>query len=152
MSNVPLSIGDKTSFAKTVSESDVYLFAGLSGDFSPNHVDAAYMAKSSFGQRVAHGAISVAFMSAASAKMTSACQEKAGPTGPTPMALGFDRIRFLKPVFFGDTLTTTYTIEAIDETRKVPRSIAKIEVTNQNGELTAVADHINAWVPNPIAG
>jgi 3-hydroxybutyryl-CoA dehydratase len=66
--------------------------------------------------------------------------------------LGFDRIRFLKPVFFGDTLTTTYTIEAIDETRKVPRSIAKIEVTNQNGELTAVADHINAWVPNPIAG
>ena len=148
MSVVPVAVGDRTSFTKTVSESDVYAFAGLSGDFSPNHVDAEYMRRSSFGQRVAHGALSVAFMSSASAKMTSRCQETAGPGGPTPMALGFDRIRFLKPVLFGDTLTTTYTIEALDESRPVPRSIARIEVTNQHGELTSVAQHINAWVPN----
>lgn len=152
MSKVPVAVGDKTSFTKTVSESDVYAFAGLSGDFSPNHVDAEYMRKSSFGQRVAHGALSVAFMSSASAKMTSVCQEKAGPSGPTPMALGFDKLRFLKPVLFGDTLTTSYTIEAIDESRKVPRSIARIEVMNQRGELTAVARHINAWVPNESSG
>jgi hypothetical protein len=76
MSKVPVAVSDKTSFTKTVSESDVYAFAGLSGDFSPNHVDAEYMRKSSFGQRVAHGALSVAFMSSASAKMTTACQEK----------------------------------------------------------------------------
>jgi 3-hydroxybutyryl-CoA dehydratase len=57
MSKVPVAVGDKTPFTKTVTESDVYTFAGLSGDFSPNHVDAEYMRKSSFGQRVAHGAL-----------------------------------------------------------------------------------------------
>lgn len=78
--------------------------------------------------------------------------DAAGPSGPTPMALGFDKLRFLKPVFFGDTLTTSYTIEAIDESRTVPRSIACSELVNQRGELTAVAQHINVWVPNSAGG
>jgi Acyl dehydratase len=144
---VPVAVGDSVSFTKTVSETDVYLFAGISGDFSPNHVDEQYMKSSPFGKRVAHGALSVAFMSSASAKMTRVSQDLYGAAAPTPMALGFDRLRFLKPVFFGDTLTTTYTVEAIDESRTIPRSIARIEVRNQHGELTAVAQHINAWVP-----
>jgi len=148
---VPVSVGDSVSFTKTVSETDVYLFAGISGDFSPNHVDEAYMKSSPFGKRVAHGALSVAFMSSASAKMTRISQDRYGTAAPTPMALGFDRLRFLKPVFFGDTLTTTYTIVAIEEMREIPRSIAEIEVRNQDDELTAVAQHINAWVP-PVTG
>ncbi len=86
-------------------------------------------------------------MSAASGKLTTAASERLGHDGPTPVALGFDRIRFLKPVFFGNTLVTSYTIEAIDEERR--RSIAKVEVHNEHGELTAVAQHINSWVPAP---
>lgn len=63
------------------------------------------------------------------------------------MNLGYDKVRFLKPVFFGDTLTTSYTIESLDHGRAVPRSVAKVEMRNQHGELTAVAQHLNAWVP-----
>ncbi len=147
MSSVPLSIGDTATFTKTVSESDVYLFAGISGDFSPEHTDAVFMGRTKFKQRIAHGALTVAFMSAASGKLTTAVSERLGHGGPTPVALGFDRVRFLKPVFFGNTLITTYTVEAIDEEKR--RSIAKIEVRNEHGELTAVAQHINSWVPAP---
>jgi acyl dehydratase len=60
--------------------------------------------------------------------------------------VGYDKIRFLKPVFLGDTVTLTYTISAIDSERK--RSVGKIEVVNQDDELVAVGDHILQWVPN----
>ena len=64
----------------------------------------------------------------------------------TPVSLGYDRIRFLAPVFLGDTITVDYTIAAIDEERR--RSTSDIKVTNQNGELVAVAQHILKWVAN----
>ena len=99
---------------------DVYLFAGISGDFSPEHTDAVFMGRTKFKQRIAHGALTVAFMSAASGKLTTAVSERLGHGGPTPVALGFDRVRFLKPVFFGNTLITTYTVEAIDERSAAP--------------------------------
>ena len=57
-----VSVGQEVTFGKTVSESDVYLFAGLTGDLSANHVNEAVMAKSKFGRRVAHGALVVGFM------------------------------------------------------------------------------------------
>ena len=63
---------------------------------------------SGLGRRVADGALMLAFMSAAASRLTTACAEKTGPGGPTALSLGFDKVRFLKPVFFGDTLTTTY--------------------------------------------
>ena len=58
--------GQGAAFSKTVSESDVYLFAGITGDFSPNHVNKAYMEKSSYGRLMAHGALLVGFMSTVS--------------------------------------------------------------------------------------
>ena len=64
----------------------------------------------------------------------------------TPVSLGYDRIRLLKPVFIGDTITVTYSISAIDETRS--RSEANVEIRNQNGDVVAVATHIMKWVPN----
>jgi acyl dehydratase len=64
----------------------------------------------------------------------------------TPVSLGYDRVRFLKPVFINDTITVHYKIEAIDEDKS--RSLSKIEITNQDGELVAVATHILKWVPN----
>jgi len=143
---MPLEIGASATFVKTVTETDVVLFAGISGDFAPVHMDEEYARKSALGRRVAHGALTLAFMSAAASRLTTACAEKTGPGGPTALSLGFDKVRFLKPVFFGDTLTTTYTVEAIDKRRDVPRTIAKVEVCNQRGELVAVAQHIEAWV------
>ena len=64
----------------------------------------------------------------------------------TPVSLGYDRIRFLKPVFINDTITVNYEIEAVD--RKKNRSLSNIEITNQHGDLVAVAKHILKWVPN----
>jgi acyl dehydratase len=126
-------IGLKTRITKTVSESDVYLFAGITGDLDPNHIDEEYCRKTSLGHRVAHGALIVGFTSAASTRILQDFER--------PMvSVGYDRIRFLKPVYFGDTITIDYEITAIDRDRE--RTIAKIEVKNQRDELVAVATHI----------
>ena len=57
MSDFYVKVGDSSSFSKTVGETDVYLFAGITGDFSPNHTNKAYMEKSSYGRLQAHGAL-----------------------------------------------------------------------------------------------
>lgn len=137
-----VNIGDSAQFTKTVSESDVYQFAGITGDFSPNHINKVYMENSSFGRLMAHGALLVGFMSTVSTMAIAHCRE----ADETPVAVGYDKIRFLKPVFLGDTVTTTYTFSSIDPEKR--RSKAKIEVKNQNGQLVAVAEHILQWVPN----
>ena len=63
-----VEVGHEVSFSKTVGETDVYLFAGITGDLAPNHVDAVYMAKSSYGRRIAHGALLIGYMSTTSTK------------------------------------------------------------------------------------
>ena len=62
-----------------------------------------------------------------------------------PVSLGYDRVRFLNPVFIGDTITVRYTVESIDAAKN--RTIAKVEVTTERGDLAAVASHIMAWLP-----
>ena len=142
MTDFYLKVGDTTSFTKTVSESDVYQFAGITGDFSPNHVNKAYMEKSSYGRLMAHGALIVGFMSTVSTQIIAHSRE----AEETPVSVGYDKVRFLKPVFLGDTITVAYTVSELDVVRR--RSTAGIEVTNQNDELVAVASHILQWVPN----
>ena len=71
MSEFYVAVGDTTSFTKTVGEYDVYGFAGISGDFAPNHVDKAYMEKSSYGRLIAHGALLVGYMSTCSTQMAA---------------------------------------------------------------------------------
>jgi 3-hydroxybutyryl-CoA dehydratase len=134
--------GDKVSFAKTVGETDIYLFAGITGDFSVNHVNEQYMAQSSYGRRIAHGALLVGFMSTCSTMMIEVCNGTS--SGETPVSLGYDRVRFLKPVFIGDTITLTYTIDSVDAAKR--QSLANIEAHNQRGELVGVAKHILRWV------
>ena len=128
-----VKIGLRTRVTKTVSESDVYLFAGITGDFDPNHVDEEYCRNTSLGHRVAHGALIVGYTSAASTRIL---QDFDRPM----VSVGYDRIRFLKPVYFGDTLTIDYVIESIERERE--RTIAKIEVKNQKDELVAILTHI----------
>ena len=128
-----ISVGLSTSFTKTVSESDVYLFAGITGDLDPNHVDEEFCRGTSLGHRVSHGALIVGYMSAASSRILEDFER--------PMvSAGYDRIRFLKPVYLGDTITVGYVITSLDATRE--RIVAKVEVKNQRGELVCVADHI----------
>ena len=126
-------VGIKTRVSKTVSESDVYLFAGITGDNDPNHVDEEYCRKTSLGHRVAHGALIIGYTSAASTRIL---QDFDRPM----VSVGYDRIRFLKPVYFGDTLTIDYEITGVE--REKERTLAKIEVKNQRDELVAVATHV----------
>ncbi len=143
MTDFYVKIGDGARFTKTVSEYDVYGFAGITGDFSPNHVNRAYMEKSSYGRLQAHGALMVGFMSTASTMAIAGSREGAEET---PVSLGYDRIRFLAPVYFGDTITVDYRVAEIDVERR--RSSVEIRVTNQDGTLVAVGTHILKWVRN----
>jgi 3-hydroxybutyryl-CoA dehydratase len=128
-----IPVGLKAQFSKTVRESDVYLFAGITGDLDPNHVDEEYCKSTPFGHRIAHGALIVGYMSTAS---TLVLQGFGGPV----VSLGYDRIRFVKPVLIGDTVTVNYEIVERDLDRQ--RTIATVEVTNQRGETVAVATHL----------
>ncbi len=128
-----LSIGRVVTVRKTVSETDVYLFAGISGDFHPDHVDEEYMRGTRYGRRIAHGALLVGYMSAASTKMVL-------DLPGTIVSYGYDRIRFPRPVFMGDTVTVTYEIVERDET--AGKTFARVTCTNQRGEVVAVATHI----------
>lgn len=136
--------GDTAVFTKTVGESDVYLFAGITGDFAPNHVNLAYMQRSRFGRLQVHGALLVGFMSTVAGLIAARTPPEANEIA---VALGYDRIRFIKPVFLGDTVTTLYRVATVDAARR--RASADIEVTNQDGTLVAVASHTLAWLANP---
>lgn len=129
-----IAIGATAEFTKTVTESDVYLYAGITGDFSPNHINEEFMKGGRYGRRVAHGALLVGFMSAASARLY---------LGRTA-SLGYDRIRFVKPVFFGDTVTTEYKVREVDYAKQ--RVYADVTCTNQRGEVVAAAVNVRAYV------
>ena len=143
MSDFHVSVGEQVTFSKTVGESDVYLFAGITGDLNDLHVNEHFMAKSSFGGRIAHGALLVGFMSTTSTMMIARCAGRGGEE--TPVSLGYDRIRFTAPVYINDTVSVTYTVARIDEERR--RALSDIEVVNHKGETVAVAQHIIKWVP-----
>ena len=81
MSDFHVSVGEQVTFSKTVGESDVYLFAGITGDLNGLHVNEHYMSQTSYGHRIAHGALLVGFMSTTSTMMIARCDEK-GATRP----------------------------------------------------------------------
>jgi 3-hydroxybutyryl-CoA dehydratase len=126
-------VGRRVRFSKTVSESDVYLFAGITGDLDPNHVDEEFARRTSLGGRVAHGALILGYVSAASTRVLEDFEQ--------PMvSAGYDRVRFLKPVRLGDTITVDYVITATVPERQ--RILSHAEVRNQREELVCVVDHL----------
>jgi 3-hydroxybutyryl-CoA dehydratase len=138
-----VEVGQRYTFAKTVGETDVVLFAGITGDFSDTHVNDQYMReKSNLGGRIAHGALLVGFMSTVSTISIAHVIHREG-LEDFPVSAGYDSVRFLKPVHLGDTVTVSYTVETIDRDRG--RSIANVEAINQRGELVGVSKHIMRW-------
>jgi acyl dehydratase len=144
MKDLHVSLGEQVRFSKTVSESDVYLFAGITGDFSVNHVNEEYMKGTIYGKRIVHGVLLIGFISTTSTMLIE--RSVARGTDETAVSLGYDRIRFLKPVFLGDTITVTYTVEKIDAAAR--RTWAKVEIANQHGDLVTVGQHLLKWTPN----
>jgi len=123
------AIGQRyVSAARTVTESDVVRFAGLSGDFNPLHTDAVTAAATPFGERIAHGLLVVA--------IASGLANQLGIFEGTTLALMEQQHRYLKPVRFGDTVHLELVVESMRETSKPDRGIVvfKTEVHNQDGE------------------
>jgi 3-hydroxybutyryl-CoA dehydratase len=128
-----LTVGRTVSFTKTIAESDVYLFAGITGDLSPNHVDEEYMRRTRYGRRIAHGALLVGLMSNTSTQVIT------GLPG-TIVSYGYDRVRFPAPAFIGDTVTVRY--EIVERDDKDWKTSARVTVTTQRGDVCAAATHI----------
>ncbi|MGE0238455.1 MAG: MaoC/PaaZ C-terminal domain-containing protein [Parvibaculaceae bacterium] len=140
------AVGQRVTVRKTVSESDIYLFSGITGDFSPSHIDEAFMRGTQYGRRIAHGALLVGYMSRASTMIVETLTGE--DASVYPVSLGCDRVRFLKPVFIGDTITVTYVVTTSDGAKG--RTSATIEAVNQAGEVVATT-HIMKWLPRSPA-
>jgi acyl dehydratase len=117
-----LEVGQKAEYTKTVEERHIQLFAEMSGDRNPVHLDEAFASKTMFKDRIAHGMFSGALISAA-----VACELP----GPGTIYLG-QEMSFQKPVKIGDTLTVR--LEILEKLPKFKVRIAT-NVFNQNGEL-----------------
>ncbi len=117
-----LQIGDSASFSKTLSETDIYLFAGITGDLNPAHVNAVAAAEGMFKQRIAHGMLTGSFISTVLAMHLP---------GPGTIYVG-QNLQFRGPVLIGDTVTAR-----VECTEKTERGWAKFHttVTNQDGKL-----------------
>jgi acyl dehydratase/nitroreductase len=140
---LPLAEGDAISFAHTVSQDDVAGFAAITTDFSPNHMDASVMRDSAFGKEMVHGALLVGLMSAASTKLLD--DRPDARFGATPVSLGFDKVRFLRPVSPGDALRIDYRVVEVDHAAL--RVIAEATVSTEDA-LCAVGTNVLKWVPH----
>lgn len=142
MKHFYVGVGDMVELERDVTEHAVNAFAEVSGDHSPNHVNESVMSASSYRGRIAHGALMVAYMSACSTELVERIPGVRATE--TPVSLGYDRIRYLKPVYIGDHLKLRYVIRDVDAARR--RSRSEISVTNQKGELVCIGEHILKWV------
>jgi 3-hydroxybutyryl-CoA dehydratase len=99
-----LKVGDSAEFSKTISESDIYLFAGITGDFNPAHVDEAYARTTPFATRIAHGMLTAGFISTV-----------LGTRLPGPGTIYMrQELTFLGAVKIGDTITAKAEVIEID--------------------------------------
>ena len=116
-----LSVGQSASFAKTITETDVYMFAGISGDMNPAHINEEYAKNTMFKGRIAHGMLGASLISTVLAMHLP---------GPGTIYLG-QTLKFLAPVCFGDTITATCAVKEIFAEKN--RVVLECTVTNQDG-------------------
>lgn len=125
----------RETIGRTITETDVVLHAGQTGDFYPHHMDAEWCRTQPFGQRMAHGTL----------VFSVAVGMTAGAINPRAMSYGYDRLRFIKPVFLNDTIRVRVSIKELREDAKRPMHgivVEALEVLNQRGETVLVADHL----------
>jgi 3-hydroxybutyryl-CoA dehydratase len=117
-------VGERSEFTKTVTDADVTLMAGISGDLNALHLDEEFGRRTRFKSRVAHGVLTVSFVSAANTLLT----------GPGFVYLG-QEIKFLSPVRIGDTVTAVSEVAEVRADKQILR--VRTTVRNQRGEMVA---------------
>ncbi|QKV19070.1 MaoC/PaaZ C-terminal domain-containing protein [Oricola thermophila] len=126
---------ERVTSGRTITETDFVVHAGHTGDFFPHHMDAEFMKTQPFGQRIAHGTMVFSIGVGLTASVIN----------PVAFSYGYDRLRFVRPVFIGDTIRTRATIISKEDDPKRPdcgRVVERTEVLNQRDEVVLVADHI----------
>lgn len=127
--------GPRETTGRTITEADVVLHAGQTGDFYPHHMDADWCKSQPFGQRIAHGTL----VFSVGVGMT------AGEINQRAMSYGYDRLRFVRPVFLNDTIHARTSIkEKRDDAKRKTHGIVveSLEVINQRSETVLVAEHL----------
>ena len=125
----------RETLGRTMTETDIVLHAGQSGDFYPHHMDAEWCKGQEFGQRIAHGTL----------VFTVAVGLTAGDINPEAFTYGYDRLRFVKPVFIGDTLRVRVTLKEKRESPKRPDYgivVELLEAFNQHEQVVLACDHL----------
>ena len=123
-----LEVGQQAHFSKTVAESDVYLYAGISGDFNPAHINQAYAEQTAFKTRIAHGMLAAGFISTV-----------LGTQLPGPGTIYISQsLKFMAPVRIGDTITATAEVVELNMEKK--RARLKTVCTNQDGREVLVGE------------
>ena len=128
-------LGDcRDTTGRTITETDVVMHAGQTGDNYPHHMDKEWCATQPFKERIAHGTL----IFSVAVGMT------AGDINPHAMSYGYDKLRFIKPVFIGDTITSKITISAKRDHKRPTHGIVseKLEITNQRGDTVLVCEHL----------
>lgn len=125
-----LAVGDSAQFSKTVTETDVYLFAGITGDFNPAHINEAYSRNTYFGTRIAHGLLSAGFISAV-----------LGTRLPGPGSIYLrQELTFLGAVKIGDTITARVEVIEIDTVKARVRLLTTCD--NQEGQRVLTGEAV----------
>ena len=125
----------RSTTGRTITETDIVLHAGQTGDFYPHHMDEEWCRTQPFGKRIAHGTL----IFSVGVGLT------AGVVNPHAISYGYDRLRFIKPVFIGDTIRVTVTIKEKRDIAKRPNHgivVEGCEVLNQNSEPVLVCEHL----------
>lgn len=125
----------RDTVGRTITETDFVVHAGHSGDFFPHHLDQEFCKTLPFGQRIGHGTM----------VFTIGVGLTATIINPVAFSYGYDRMRFVKPVFIGDTIKSRVEIidkEVMEKRPGYGRVSERLVVTNQKDETVLVADHI----------
>jgi acyl dehydratase len=125
----------RRSFGRTITEADIVMHAGQTGDFFPHHMDAEWCATQDFKQRIAHGTLILSV----GIGMT------ATTINPRSMSYGYDRVRFIRPVFIADTITVTASItQKRDHPKRKTHGIVveAVDIANQRGETVLACEHL----------
>jgi 3-hydroxybutyryl-CoA dehydratase len=118
-----LNVGDRAETSKTIAESDVYLYAGITGDFNPAHVNEEYAKGTFFKTRIAHGMLAAGLISAVLANRLP---------GPGTIYIR-QELDFKAPVRMGDTVTAS--VEVMEKDAEKNRVLMRTECANQSGEV-----------------
>lgn len=129
-------IGESASFSKTLTQTDVYNFVGIVGDFNPIHINAVEASKSIFKHQICHGLLTASLISTVIGMQLP---------GPGSIYLNQD-LKFVKPVYFDDTITATVIVTAVDPVRGI--ITLKTDEHNQEGSLVVTGEakvKVEAW-------